>query len=158
MSLVYIIDGNNVVHHPDFFLPKPGLDFRRALLDSIINNKLTGSHNNSVKIVFDGHCRGQELERDLARHIEIIFSRQETADERIKGILEKSSHYKNIVVVSDDKEIRLFVKSLGARSMGVEEFIKRKDRVQKEKDLLKPELTHSQMHKINQELRKIWLK
>jgi len=43
--------------------------------------------------------------------------------------------------------------------MAVEDFIDPEEKSPvKRETLLKPELTYSQMHKINQELRKIWLK
>jgi hypothetical protein len=89
----------------------------------------------------------------------VIFSRGEVADDRIKKILQDLPNPKNAVVVSDDKEIRFFAKSLRANVIGVKEFIGLKAKVPQDKrDALKPELTYSQMHKINQELRKIWLK
>jgi len=67
---------------------------------------------------------------------------------------------KNIVVVSNDKEVRFIVKSLGAKCAGIEDFISPKKKTQREssKGILKPELSYSQMHRINQELRKLWLK
>lgn len=88
----------------------------------------------------------------------MIFSRKEVADNRIKKILEDLPNPKNAVVVSDDKEIRFFAKSLRANVIGVKEFISRQEKVPEDnKDALKPELTYSQMHKINQELRQVWL-
>ncbi len=78
---------------------------------------------------------------------------------------------KDIVVVSDDKEIRFFVKAVGARSIGVEEFIhpaarhrarinrkEKSGRAPQERDLLKPELSYSQIDQINRELKARWLK
>jgi hypothetical protein len=64
-----------------------------------------------------------------------------------------------MVVVSDDKEIRFLVRPLGVRLMSVEEFIAPKDKsaARRPKDIEAQELTYTQMHKINEELRKIWL-
>jgi hypothetical protein len=75
-------------------------------------------------------------------------------------MVEESSGRKSIVVVSDDKEIMFLVSSLGASCMGIEEFLaKRKDRkVSRRSDSTPFELTYSQMHRINEELRKVWLK
>lgn len=87
----------------------------------------------------------------------IIFSQRISADEKIKMLIEESGQRKNMAVVSDDNDIKFFVKSFGARSVGVEEFINPKKHENLKKDLLKPELTYSQMDKINRELRKIWL-
>ena len=159
MSLRYIIDGNNCLHHPDFTYPKNTPDSRLALSDFILKQKLTGSRKNQVMFVFDGYPRTHEQAKSPADNIEIIFSRKETADQTIKRLLEKAANAKNIIVVSDDKEIRIFTRLIGARALGVRDFIRRKDKliVAQTADL-KPELTYTQMHKINQELRKIWLK
>jgi predicted RNA-binding protein with PIN domain len=120
---------------------------------------LCGSQKNKVTVVFDGHSdlSAQILDKS---DIGIVFSRSQTADERIKKIVEKCPNTKNIVVVSDDKEITFFVKSCGAGVLNIEEFINRKRNLtdSREKEPPKPELNYSQIHKINQELRQIWLK
>jgi predicted RNA-binding protein with PIN domain len=158
MSLQYIIDGNNVLHNPDFTRPKHSRDARLALADFIMMHKLTGSVKNKVSIVFDGYPGTAQPGDGLSQNIEIIFSRKETADQTIKRILEKAANTKNILTVSDDKEIIIFTRLIGARSLGVKDFIRRKDRLNRTQTIpLKPELTYTQMHKINQELRKIWL-
>ena len=71
-------------------------------------------------------------------------------------MIERQPDPKNTVVVSDDKEIAVFVKSCGVRSMSVEEFIGPGKPPIKED--LKPELNYSQIAEINEELRRIWLK
>lgn len=160
MSLQYIIDGYNIINHPLFIqhAAKKIRDLRIALLEFIRINKLCGSPKNKITVVFDGHS-DSSIRKIGETDINIMFSRKETADECIKKMVEVSSNPKNIVVVSDDKEIKLFVKSLGGQTRSVEEFINRKANLQsREKNLLKPELTYSQIHQINQELRKIWLR
>lgn len=76
-------------------------------------------------------------------------------------MVEKSTQRKSLVVVSDDKEIKLMVKALGAVAMGIEDFAgtqMKRGKPKKEKEPQREELSFSQMHKINQELSKIWLK
>lgn len=90
-------------------------------------------------------------------NIKVIFSRNESADLRIKKIAELVSNPKNLIVVSDDKEISIFIKSCGAKSISVEEFLGSKDKAGKLLPLSEEELTYSQMHKINEELKKLWL-
>ena len=126
MSLRYIIDGNNVLHHPDLTGPGRGQDSRLALVDFILKHKLTGSLKNRVTLVFDGYPGTLNLKDGWGDNIEIIFSRKETADQTIKRILEKAANSKNIIVVSDDKEIRIFTRLIGARSLGVKDFIRAK--------------------------------
>lgn len=110
-------------------------------------------------MVFDGYPVAGE-ESNVDADIGVIFSRKISADDKIKRLVEESANRKNIVVVSDDNEIKFMVKSLGARSVGIEEFIRSKDKtkMRKNKEIFSYELTYSQMHKINQELRQIWLK
>jgi predicted RNA-binding protein with PIN domain len=160
MSLQYIIDGYNLIHHPLFnkYTAKKSKDSRIALLDFIKINRLCGSPKNKITVIFDGYpdLSARNLDSD---EINVIFSRSQTADERIKGIVEKSGNPKNVVVVSDDNEIRFMVKSIGAKVLSVEEFLSRKEKLQARiETLAESKLTYSQMHKINQELRKIWLK
>ena len=109
-------------------------------------------------MVFDGHAdlASQGLNRTK---INVIFSRNQTADERIRKIIEAAENPKNMVVVSDDKEIKFFARAYGSKSLSIVEFINYKKGLPKrENDLSESKLSYSQMHKINQELRKIWLK
>lgn len=157
MSLRYIIDGNNVLHHPDLTSPRRGCDPRFALVDFILKYKLTGSRKNKVTLVFDGYPPAT-LKGEPPDNIEIMFSRKETADQTIRRLLEKAATAKSILVVSDDKEIKIFTRLIGARSLAVKDFLGRKNKTAFPQDSsLKPELSYSQIDKINQELRKIWL-
>lgn len=112
-------------------------------------------------VVFDGYAPSAFVGQRHYLDIEIIFSRKESADDRIRHVLTASKNPKNIAVVSDDKQIRLFASYLGSKVIGVEEFISPKmarEHPKKEKDLIKAELNYSQIQQINEELRKIWLK
>jgi predicted RNA-binding protein with PIN domain len=169
MSLQYIIDGYNVINHPLFSrLNKKSPHKETALLDFIRVNKLCGKLANCATVVFDGFT-------DLRNHgslkpdIDVVFSRQDSADERIQKMIERAPQPKNLVVVSDDKEIAFFAASRRARPMSVEEFVSRapgirllraqdKQGSKGQKDDAGPKVSYSEMHKINSELRKIWLK
>jgi predicted RNA-binding protein with PIN domain len=158
MSLLYIIDGYNLIKHSEFRRPdKKSRDDRLALLEFLRRNRLRASPRNRVIVVFDGFSGN--LSFNHSPGIEVVFSGEESADERIKKIIEESGNTRNIIVVSDDKEIKFIIKSLGARAMGIAEFIHGKKKTQQPKDYSGEwELSYSSMHKINQELRKIWLK
>ncbi|MFH0935314.1 MAG: NYN domain-containing protein [Candidatus Omnitrophota bacterium] len=157
MSLQFVIDGYNIIRHPLLAsTSSKGREQRAAFIEFMHSNKLTGSPNNSVTIVFDGYPDSGLLEEDF-KDINIIFSRRQSADERIKAIVERSAGAKNIVVVSNDKEIKFFARSLGANVLAVEEFIGQKKKKRTASQPLKPELKPSQMHSINRELRKLWL-
>jgi len=166
MSVQYIIDGYNLINHHLFPLRRKGsADPAILLLRFIRSRRLTGSPKNQVLLVFDGYPGKQAAEPDGAE-ASFIYAKSQTADEKIKRIVETSSHPRNILVVSDDKEIRFVVRALGARPVSIEEFIvpeleggvrsgarKKKH----EEDTLKQELTFTQANQINQELRRLWL-
>lgn len=165
MSLHYILDGYNIVKHP---LLTPSIDKKiknccNVILELVRIKKLCGSSNNKITVVFDGFSNAEELKRHYS-NINVIFSKKDTADGVIKRIVESSSNPKNIMVVSDDKEIKFFVKDVGAQAIGVEEFINRHEKSKNLKKLrdetteIKPELNHIQIAKINQELKRIWLR
>jgi len=161
MPLQFIIDGYNIINNP-FFLKaqKKAGDARQALLDFVRAKQLSRSPQVKISIVFDGFGPVGGLKKcDCAT--EVIFSRHESADERIRKMLEAGGHPKNVIVVSDDKEIRIFARLTGAKSVGVEEFVgfgsTLKPQPKGVADL-KPELNYGQIEQINKELKKIWLR
>jgi len=96
--------------------------------------------------------------------MDIVFSRRISADEFIKKILESYASKKNIVVVSDDREIKYFAKDSGAKALGIGEFIapvsRQKELRRRGENLMQEEakVNYTQMSKINAELKKLWLK
>jgi predicted RNA-binding protein with PIN domain len=164
MSLHYIIDAYNVINHPTFSRSHKKIkDCRRALLDFIMINRLCGSSKNSLTVVFDGFP--PPLESSIkSKNTSLIFSQEDSADNVIKRLVEESREPRNIRVVSDDKEIRLFIKFFRASSLSVEEFINRPQKAGDSRKTymslseLKPELNQAQILKINQELERRWLK
>lgn len=163
MSLRYIIDGYNLLNHKLF--PAKFKKSSEAMV-SIKNLILLGknlSKKSEVIVVFDGF---PSLNQKMLNHQvrpRFVYSGGKSADQKIKEIVENSSNPKEIIVVTDDKEIRFTVKAKGAQVLSVEEFIFPKDSSlgQKEKKSLessKPELSYQKMYQINRELRKYWLK
>ncbi|RJP29107.1 MAG: hypothetical protein C4533_04725 [Candidatus Omnitrophota bacterium] len=163
MSLLYVIDGYNVLNHPAFKenSPKTCRDNKLVLINLIKNNSLTGSARNLAFLIFDGFPN-MEDKNNLAEdygHIKLFFSRQITADEYIKRIAEKLKYGNNLIVVSDDRQIRDFINSLGSKAMGVGEFINIKAKKPAEDDPgSKQELNYMQIKKINEELKGLWLR
>ncbi|MFA5275826.1 MAG: NYN domain-containing protein [Candidatus Omnitrophota bacterium] len=155
MSLQYVIDGHNITKHRAFSRNlKARLDLRSALLPFIKNKHLTGSAKNTIKIIFDGYP-----DAALESSDEVIFSGDISADEKIIKLLEKSAQRKDTIVVSDDRELRFLVRSLGAKVLGVEDFISPEEKTAKKKRVeIEPELSFIQKDAINKELRNIWLK
>lgn len=148
--LAYIIDGFNLVHK----IPsvKKSITPHIDLIRYIKAKKLTGSANNKVTIVFDGKVNFEAAGEAVFK---VFFSQGKTADDVIKGILEKTKNKSETVVVSDDREIRDFTKRLRAKSCRVAEFIKTAPKAKKEED---KEISYSLQNEITEEMRKIWLK
>ncbi|OGX44209.1 MAG: hypothetical protein A3G38_01570 [Omnitrophica WOR_2 bacterium RIFCSPLOWO2_12_FULL_51_8] len=158
MSLLFVIDGYNILNHPRFDRRGRSAQPPPLAIHSLIREKkLTGSPKNRVILVFDGYpLQGAQAGGYFG--MLVVYSRKSSADERIKQLVEESAGRKNIVVVSDDKEIKFMARQLGARHMGAEEFIAKNDQAPLERELpAKPELSYSAAHKITEELRKLWL-
>jgi len=91
--------------------------------------------------------------------IKVVFSRRISADERIREMLEAAANPKAVMVVSDDLEIKSFARLFKARYSSAEDFLGSKDKnLEPERQNAEPEINYSAKHKINEELRKIWLK
>lgn len=90
----------------------------------------------------------------------MVFSRKISADDKIRKLVEESGNRKQIVVVSNDREIQSIAKMLGATVAGIEAFVKydKKSEIARKDLESDPKLTFTQMQKINDELRKLWLK
>ncbi len=152
--LLYIIDGFNLVHKIPSVKKSdiPQLE----LIHYIKNHKLTGSHNNKVVIIFDGAFN---LEAKREAGFEVIFSEERSADDLIKLRIDKikSSKYplSEVIVVSDDREIRDYAKKQGAVSERAVDFIEPAKKIVQEES---KDISYPLQKEITDELRKIWLK
>lgn len=160
MSLQYIIDAYNLINHPDFHPTRQAENIQLTLVNFIRTHRLAGSKNNQIILVFDGYpaANYQIPEED---NLTCIFSHNLEADELIKRWVERSVNPKTVVVVSDDKQVRMMAQILHAEVCAVDEFIGVKHcKSHGALGQSTPEeakLNYSQMHKINDELRKKWL-
>lgn len=157
MSLHYILDGYNIVRHADFIEQDNLRDPRLSLVRLLEQLRPFGSLKNKVTIVFDGSSN--VITHPIQSSIEVKFSCPESADDEIKRLVERSKTPKQIIVVSDDRELTFYVRSLGAAILSASDFLL-KCRLLTDKPKYKPnvELSYSEMEKINEELRKKWLK
>lgn len=155
MSLHYLLDGYNIINQVQF----AGLqlkDRRKSLIRFIETLHPQGSRRNKVTVVFDG--KKDVFSPPVRSEIKVIFTRNESADDWIKRFVEKTAQPKQCLVVSDDKEIRFFVRALGAKIISVNEFI---DKVRKKNQPAETEeasLSLEKKREITKELERIWLK
>ena len=131
MSLHYVIDGYNLIKHQAFSLADRFKDGRLALIQFLRSEKPCGSSKNKITVVFDGYPRGLDFQDT---DIEIIFSGEESADDRIISMVRSPRGARNIVVVSDDRQLRDSVKCRGLAVAGIEEFIRPKKKFSKKND------------------------
>jgi hypothetical protein len=162
MSLQFIVDAYNLTNHPAFKpVTKSVLNIQHALADFIRFKGLTGSRNNRLILVFDGYPPAQD---EIPRYegLLCLFSKGQEADLVIKKIVEESVSPKNIVVVSDDKQVQLSARLFRAQVSGVGDFIRAgKSNTKlagKKISALDSKLSYSKMQKINEELKDRWLK
>ena len=155
MSLHYILDGYNVISQTRFSKPKLK-DSRQTLIRFIEILRPQGSRQNKVTVVFDG--KKDMFSPPFRSEVKVVFSRNESADEWIKKYVEKTARPKNCVVVTDDKEIKFFVRALGAKVISVKDFTGNTRKKFSPKIKEEKVLSSGEARKITKELEKIWLK
>jgi len=156
MSLHFIIDGYNLIKQTNLLKRANLEDSRAALIRFLTIERPQGSRNNKITVVFDGK-EGDFCHRPVS-YIQVIFAQKQSADDKIKRLVEKSPNPKNVVVVTNDKEIRFFVRQLGAEVKTTEEFLL-KSQQQKAKAKIddKIDLSPSESARITEEMKKLWL-
>ena len=150
--LQYIIDGFNVVHKVSSL--KRSTTPRADLIHFIKKHKLTGSVNNKVTVVFDG-APSREIISE--RGFKVIYSDRCSADDLIIAQIKKTKNTSQLIVVSDDREIRDCAKSHGIRSVKVLDFINPK-KLNKSKEKEQKDISYTLQKEITDQMRKIWLK
>ena len=168
MSIHFLIDGYNVINRVGSLKDLPTLKDARISLVKLIQSRLPKSGKKyQVTIVFDGRDDIDCLFSNQNKGpIKIIFSKGESADETIKRIVEGCANPREMVVVTDDKAIIFFTRSLGAKVMFIKEFLGQeqrqsykkvlRQREQRDAGLVKIELTSQQQEVINEELKRFW--
>ncbi len=121
-----IIDAYNIIH-------------RAKELREILNQNLERSRNAllsrleayqrkkqiQITVVFDGDNVGHDPVRKVSG-LHVVFSRYpQKADPIIKDMVRRSKKRRSILVVSSDRSVADYARSMGARSMPSEEFYKR---------------------------------
>ena len=155
MSLHYLLDGYNILYQiPEFHDKELGAQ-RQGLIDRVERYKPQG--NNAVTIFFDGKPgRTRPQER---KHIRIIFTFEQTADECIKDRVQDASNSKAYVVVTNDREIQYAVRAEGAKVISVEELCSKCSQRRSIKgQKVSRKISTSNQQAITDELKDIWLK
>ncbi|MCK5533480.1 NYN domain-containing protein [bacterium] len=170
MSLHYIIDGYNVIKQVTYLSGLKLKNGRDSLISILEKHRPQGSLKNKVTIVFDGkdntfisHNISSASLIKTNSNINVIFSKNETADDKIKRIARKAINPKILIVITDDKEILYFLRSYGIKTQSVKQFLKpisKKNKFIKKSQHFtsqkKPILSSEKAVEITRELKKIW--
>jgi len=125
--------------------------------------RLQGSFKNKVTVVFDG--KAGIIGRAGSSLIKIIFSKDETADEKIKRMVEEAKNKKNMIVVTNDRAVQYAARASGAKVSNVSDFLKqtfseKKGVSKKQLEKIEPvkKISRKVESEITSEMEKIWLK
>jgi hypothetical protein len=123
MSLHIIVDGYNVIRQSKELRVLDGRDMqegRETLQDMLVEYRKRKGHH--ITIVFDGtNAISPDTQRQRFCGIDILFSRHgETADTLIKRMATREKE--RALVVSSDRDIVSFVRSVGSASIGSRAF------------------------------------
>ncbi len=121
MSRQFLLDGYNVLHKMPELLEKSLEDGRAGLLQFISQKRPQGSSRNSVTVVFDGSEDVWSI--PTPGETRVLFSKGESADDLLKRLIEEAANPREIVLVSDDRELVKFAGAHGADVWTVAEFL-----------------------------------
>lgn len=163
MAIHFILDGYNIVKQASPFSDLAIDVARERFIRAIERYQPQGSRRNQVTVIFDG--RPGNVSPVVSASVKVIFSYDESADDRIKSLVEASDNPRNMVVVTDDREIQYYVKGLGAGVWPVKAFMDKTGGVLVKKDegqagrilSQSKEISKTQEYKITQELEKLWI-
>ena len=111
----YVVDGNNVMAQTvGWHRDRAGA--RRRLIHDLV--RFVAVQRVKLKVVFDGAPDEEFPEGLIYKGVRIMYARPGSdADSRIKELVSKASHKRDLVVVTSDRALGSFVKHQGARTM-----------------------------------------
>jgi predicted RNA-binding protein with PIN domain len=164
MAQHFIIDGYNLIKQSPLtsrlippYSAKGGVNLegaRSSLIRFLAVCRPQGK--NKVTVVFDGKpgntsCAG-------IGPVEIIFTQGESADDKIKRMVESSKNPKSVIVVTNDREIQYFARAHQAQVKTVEEFLAKFNTPRQSGACDEKAIGPIEAAQINEEMKKIWLK
>lgn len=140
--MTYLVDGYNVILTTRF--KEMGIERAREYLVSFCKVFAPAE----VIVVFDGR-------EGIFHHLAgAIFTKGESADEYIMRWLRKCTKPKDVIVVTEDREIRGVAGDLGAKVMSARDFVKGPRRLLRKRSQAQPE--GKLASEINRELMDEW--
>jgi predicted RNA-binding protein with PIN domain len=127
MSMQFLIDGYNVIHHSSLLKPLAMHDFEAARDELVTKvSRYCSISDDRARIVFDG--RGRRLKSrvtdDLSTNLTVSFSPHHlTADSVIERSVYQAANRREITVVTADRGIRSLCMGLGSPTMMPDIFL-----------------------------------
>ena len=111
----YLVDGNNVMAQTvGWHRDRAGA--RRRLIHDLM--RFVAVKRVKLRVVFDGAPDEEFPEGLIYKGVRITYARPGSdADSRIKELVSKASHKRDLIVVTSDRALGSFVKHQGARTM-----------------------------------------
>lgn len=117
----YFVDGYNVICQSEFLSTGALRDRREKLIRFIEDRRPQGSATHRVTVVFDGRSDVSSPRWDGPT--QVVFSHGKDADRVIKDLVDACSNPREAVVVTDDRAIQRWVRGVGAKIVGVRDFL-----------------------------------
>lgn len=117
----YFVDGYNVIGQSEFLSTGALRDRREKLVRFIEDRRPQGSATHQVTVVFDGRSDVSSPRWDGPTRV--VFSHGKDADQVIKNLVDACSNPREAVVVTDDRAIQRWVRGVGAKILGVRDFL-----------------------------------
>lgn len=151
----FIIDGYNALFKIKSLLRKP-YQTREGFIQYISVSKPFGSIRNRVTIVFDGTAGVVSNQKHFHAPINVIFAKNESADDLIIKIAKTENKSGEIIVVTDDREVREKTQLLGCSTLSVLQFFKDLTKKKETEEKEKPEPDSKEGENITEEMKKEW--
>ncbi|MDP8253988.1 MAG: NYN domain-containing protein [Candidatus Kaelpia aquatica] len=153
--MFYLLDGYNILRRMQDLYPGVVGESRESLAGFLSRYKPQGK--NGAIVFFDGYGN---MSNSYGK-IEILFSKDISADEHILEFLKKNQKQKDYYLVTDDRDLGFKARNFDARVISVADFVgtifKKKRKTREESgDKISP--FSSQAYEINKELEDLWLK
>jgi predicted RNA-binding protein with PIN domain len=116
----YIIDGDNLIgSSPDFSLDEPDARLRLR----VIVEKFQEAKKSTVTLFFDGAPENGVQRENLGSKFCVRYPANGlSADDEIKQMLEGFNYFRDVVLVTSDRDLKTFAKKKGAKIINSIEF------------------------------------
>ncbi|MCU0288127.1 MAG: NYN domain-containing protein [Acidobacteria bacterium] len=116
----YIIDGNNLLCSAADIAPED--PEARAKLLSLVE-KFQQDKNTNITLVFDGVPHHGVRRQEISAKFTVLYPHYgNSADDEIREILDNIRYFKDVILVTSDRELKAFAREKGAKTINSIEF------------------------------------